>query len=191
VHDKERRQHPPGWRGYAHTPIRAHSSGATYIAPHHCSENVSHCSASTSSGTFFAFLHVCLLISGISSLPPILCITKTPLLPLSQEGHHCRSSFLLCMISNNDVFCRLQLFFASRQIILRSSPAEISSNFAQRVRLEGPTKPSSFQPSATKLALGVSCLSHSPWKLGCCQKGLSQPTQLPHAHVQYQIGSPS
>lgn len=43
-------------------------------------------------------------------------------LPLSQEGQHCRSSFLLCMISDNDVICRLRPLFASRHINTETKP---------------------------------------------------------------------
>lgn len=91
------------WEEWPDPPASGHLLGKAAV------KTTSH-----STGIFFAFLHLCLNPQEFGPGPGTPCMAQTAPLPLSLEGQHCRSSFLLCMMSDNDALHRLWLFFAPK-----------------------------------------------------------------------------
>lgn len=118
--------------------------------------------------------------------PSILCITKTPLLLLSYEGQHCRSSFLLCMVSDNYVFCRHQPLFASRYINTEIKPCknQLREILPSKSALQNPLIQQVFSPQLPNL-LWESAASHArPGSWAAAKKAFPSPPSYPiHTYV--------
>ena len=118
--------------------------------------------------------------------PGILCITKTPLLPLSREGQHYRSSFLLCLISDNDVFCRLRPLFTSRYINTEIKPRrnQLGEILPSKSGLQDPLIQQVFSLQLPNL-LWESAASHSlPGSWAAAKKAFPSPPSYPmHTYV--------